>query len=74
VAVIYHSHVDAGAYFSETDRRQALVGGEPAYPNAVYVVTSVVAGASTPWPRSGGTAATLRPCRFRASPSAETKP
>jgi len=45
VAVIYHSHVDAGAYFSETDRRQALVGGEPAYPAAVYVVTSVVGGA-----------------------------
>ena len=45
VAVIYHSHVDAGAYFSDTDRRQALVGGEPAYPGAVYVVTSVVGGA-----------------------------
>jgi [CysO sulfur-carrier protein]-S-L-cysteine hydrolase len=44
VSVIYHSHVDAGAYFSETDRRQALVGGEPAYPGAVYVVTSVVQG------------------------------
>jgi proteasome lid subunit RPN8/RPN11 len=45
VAVIYHSHVDTGAYFSETDRRQALVGGEPAYPGAVYVVTSVIGGA-----------------------------
>jgi proteasome lid subunit RPN8/RPN11 len=45
VAVIYHSHIDAGAYFSETDRRQALVGGEPAYPSAVYVVTSVIRGA-----------------------------
>ena len=44
VAVIYHSHVDAGAYFSETDRKQALVGGEPAYPDATYVVTSVVGG------------------------------
>ena len=44
VAVIYHSHVDAGAYFSETDRRQAVVGGEPAYPGAAYVVTSVVRG------------------------------
>lgn len=44
VAVIYHSHIDAGAYFSETDRRQALVAGEPAYPDAAYVVTSVVAG------------------------------
>jgi len=46
VAVIYHSHIDAGAYFSETDRRQALMGGEPAYPGAVYVVTSVVGGAA----------------------------
>ena len=44
VAVIYHSHVDAGAYFSETDRRQALVAGEPAYPEAAYVVTAVVSG------------------------------
>lgn len=44
VAVIYHSHIDAGAYFSETDRRQAVVGGEPSYPGAVYVVTSVVRG------------------------------
>ena len=44
VAVIYHSHVDAGAYFSETDRRQALLGSEPTYPEAVYVVTSVIAG------------------------------
>ena len=44
VDVIYHSHIEAGAYFSETDRRQALVGGQPAYPAAVYVVTSVVAG------------------------------
>lgn len=44
VDVIYHSHIDAGAYFSETDRRQALVGGQPAYPAAVYIVTSVMAG------------------------------
>jgi proteasome lid subunit RPN8/RPN11 len=44
VAVIYHSHVDAGAYFSETDRRQALMDGEPAYPGTTYLVTSVMAG------------------------------
>jgi proteasome lid subunit RPN8/RPN11 len=44
VAVIYHSHVDAGAYFSPTDRRQALVDGQPTYPEATYVVTSVVSG------------------------------
>src|SRR5207249_3482420 len=33
-AVIYHSHPNAGAYFSETDRGQALIKGEPAYPRA----------------------------------------
>ena len=44
VAVIYHSHVDAGAYFSDTDKRQALIGDAPAYPGAAYLVTSVVGG------------------------------
>jgi adenylyltransferase/sulfurtransferase len=44
VTVIYHSHVDAGAYFSETDRRNAMLGGEPSYPQATYVVTSVREG------------------------------
>src|SRR5262245_22303697 len=44
VAVIYHSHVDAGAYFSETDRRQALMAGEPTYPGTIYLVTSVAQG------------------------------
>jgi adenylyltransferase/sulfurtransferase len=39
MAVIYHSHVDVGAYFSPTDRRQALVSG---YLDPVYLVTSVV--------------------------------
>jgi [CysO sulfur-carrier protein]-S-L-cysteine hydrolase len=41
VAVIYHSHIDAGPYFSETDRRQALFSDEPMYPQATYVVSSV---------------------------------
>ena len=41
-AVIYHSHPNAGAYFSETDRAQALIKGEPAYPGAAYLVLSVV--------------------------------
>ena len=41
MAVIYHSHVDVGAYFSPTDRKQALLSG---YLDQVYVVTSVVAG------------------------------
>jgi proteasome lid subunit RPN8/RPN11 len=42
--VIYHSHVDAGAYFSETDVRQAMLQGEPMYPETTYVVVSVVSG------------------------------
>jgi len=41
-AVIYHSHIDAGAYFSPTDRRQALMNDEPMYPETTYVVVSVV--------------------------------
>lgn len=44
VRVIYHSHVDAGAYFSETDRRNAMVDGVPAYPQATYVVVAVAQG------------------------------
>ena len=44
VAVIYHSHIDADAYFSETDKRNALLGDEPAYPEATYLVTSVMSG------------------------------
>ena len=42
VATIYHSHIDTGAYFSATDRQNALINGEPAYPEAVYVVVSVI--------------------------------
>jgi proteasome lid subunit RPN8/RPN11 len=44
VAVIYHSHIDAGAYFSATDKQNALMNGEPAYPDATYVVVSVMDG------------------------------
>ncbi len=44
VAVIYHSHPNAGAYFSPTDIEQAAPRGEAHYPNATYVVVSVVGG------------------------------
>ncbi len=44
VRTIYHSHIDAGAYFSETDKQSALVRGEPLYPEAAYVVLAVVEG------------------------------
>ncbi len=44
VAVIYHSHIDAGAYFSPTDKQNALMNGEPAYAEALYLVLSVING------------------------------
>ena len=44
VLTIYHSHIDAGAYFSPTDKHNALINGEPAYPEATYVVLSVLEG------------------------------
>jgi proteasome lid subunit RPN8/RPN11 len=41
VKVLYHSHLDVGAYFSETDAAAAKMGGDsPAYELA-YLVTSV---------------------------------
>ena len=41
IAVIYHSHIDQDAYFSEEDIKQALYKGEPFYPDAAYLVLSV---------------------------------
>ena len=42
--VLYHSHLDAGAYFSETDAAATSMGGQgPAY-ELSYLVTSVYAG------------------------------
>ena len=39
--VLYHSHLDVGAYFSETDASAATMGGEaPAY-DLAHLVTSV---------------------------------
>ncbi|MEK6608837.1 MAG: Mov34/MPN/PAD-1 family protein [Myxococcota bacterium] len=46
VKVVYHSHVDVGAYFSDEDERAALAGGdEPAYPVAWLVVDARKDGA-----------------------------
>lgn len=46
--VIFHSHPDVGAYFSEEDHRKAVVdwgdGPEPAYPDVDYLVTAVNKG------------------------------
>ena len=41
---IYHSHIDAGAYFSEEDKRLAVIDGIPAYPDVFYAVVSVSSG------------------------------
>lgn len=45
VKVFYHSHLDVGAYFSETDAAaMTAMGGAPTWPVA-YLVTSVRGGA-----------------------------
>ena len=36
--IIYHSHVNVGAYFSATDQEAARFDGEPAYPVEYLVV------------------------------------
>lgn len=42
---IFHSHIDCGAYFSAEDRVVALMGGgEPAFPDFVQIVASIVNG------------------------------
>lgn len=44
VKVLYHSHLDVGAYFSDTDAEAAKMGGDaPAY-DLCYLVLSVRAG------------------------------
>jgi proteasome lid subunit RPN8/RPN11 len=45
VRVLYHSHLDVGAYFSETDAAAATMGGDrPSYEELRYLVTSVRQG------------------------------
>src|SRR5262249_32855652 len=42
---LYHSHLDVGAYFSETDAQAATRGGDTPTYDLAYLVTSVRAGA-----------------------------
>ena len=44
VKVLYHSHLDVGAYFSETDAAAATMGGDAPTYDLAYLVTSVRAG------------------------------
>ena len=44
IAAVWHSHVEAPAVFSEQDRADALLDGEPALPGAEYLVVSLRGG------------------------------
>lgn len=44
VKVLYHSHLDVGAYFSATDAQAATMGGEAPSYDLAYLVTSVRGG------------------------------
>ena len=44
VLVLYHSHCDHEAYFSEEDVAAQTVFGEPELPEAVHMVVSVIDG------------------------------
>ena len=41
VKIIYHSHPDVGAYFSETDHADALWNGDPRYPGISYLICGI---------------------------------
>ncbi|MBF0350689.1 MAG: M67 family metallopeptidase [SAR324 cluster bacterium] len=44
IKVIYHTHPDVGAYFSEKDQADALWNGEPRYPGVYYLVCGITQG------------------------------
>ncbi len=44
IKAFYHSHPDHPSYFSEKDKADAMLWGEPAYPNSAYIVLSVYDG------------------------------
>ena len=44
IRVIYHSHPDVGAYFSEKDTEDALWNRHPRYPGVVYLVCGILKG------------------------------
>jgi [CysO sulfur-carrier protein]-S-L-cysteine hydrolase len=47
ICCVFHSHTDAGAYFSAEDRRAALWEGEPVLPGVSYLVVAVDQGRPT---------------------------
>jgi proteasome lid subunit RPN8/RPN11 len=47
IVAVWHSHVEVGAYFSEKDRGDAVLDGQPAVPGAEYLVLGVRGGRVT---------------------------
>ncbi|MCZ6533950.1 MAG: Mov34/MPN/PAD-1 family protein [SAR324 cluster bacterium] len=43
IRIIYHSHIDVGAYFSEEDKKQATWDGNPILPGMFYLVCGIKA-------------------------------
>jgi proteasome lid subunit RPN8/RPN11 len=41
IRVIYHSHVEVGAYFSAEDTKRALWDGQPLFPGVGYLVCGI---------------------------------
>jgi proteasome lid subunit RPN8/RPN11 len=41
---VWHSHIDAGAYFSAKDRADAVLEGEPVMPDVEYLVLGMRGG------------------------------
>jgi len=39
--VIYHSHVEVGAYFSEEDKKQATYDSKPIFPGVLFLVIDI---------------------------------
>jgi proteasome lid subunit RPN8/RPN11 len=44
IASIFHSHAEAGAYFSTEDSNMAAPDGLPLFPDIAYLVVSVIGG------------------------------
>ncbi len=44
IVAVWHSHVEAGAWFSEKDRSDAVIEGQPVLPGVEYLVFAVRGG------------------------------
>lgn len=49
LSILYHSHNDAPAYFSDEDYRCAVWKDHPLFPNSTYLVLSVIKGVFDHW-------------------------